>query len=192
MNETAFGIITTKRGDETVIHRTVIIALRGFAVLAALMVGATSVFAANEPQNTRRRQVSTSKHPADHRRRHRHRRDNRHVSGPDRQPCQAIRAFGAQSSRLSTDQWSPRVHPHSRPLAQAGMRFTQAWTQPFCSPTRTSILTGLYSAKTGVLDYNNWLSQNHRSFVRDLKEKGGYSTALFGKYHMAGLGNTPA
>ena len=32
------------------INRAIIIALRGFAVMAALMVGATSVLAANEPQ----------------------------------------------------------------------------------------------------------------------------------------------
>jgi arylsulfatase A-like enzyme len=85
----------------------------------------------------------------------------------------------------------PASTPTLNSLAKAGMRFTQAWVNPFCSPTRTSILTGLYSAKTGVLDYNNWLSQNHHSFVRDLKEKGGYNTALFGKYHMAGLGQYP-
>ncbi|MFC1838759.1 sulfatase [Thermodesulfobacteriota bacterium] len=76
-------------------------------------------------------------------------------------------------------------------LAQGGMRFTQAWTAPFCSPTRTSLLTGLFSAKTGVLDYLGYLTHNHRSFARDLKEKGGYSTAVFGKWHIAGLGQYP-
>jgi arylsulfatase A-like enzyme len=105
-----------------------------------------------------------------------------------------------------TKQYGPSGHNHpdykmisGRPastptldsLAKGGVRFTHAWTQPFCSPTRTSLLTGLFSAKTGVLDYNNWLSQNQHSFVKDLKEKGGYSTALFGKYHMAGLGVYP-
>ncbi len=85
----------------------------------------------------------------------------------------------------------PASTPTLNTLAKSGMRFTQAWMNPFCSPTRTSILTGLYAAKTQVLDYTNWLSQNHHSFVRDLKEKGGYSTALFGKYHMAGLGVYP-
>lgn len=76
-------------------------------------------------------------------------------------------------------------------LAKSGMRFTQAWTQPFCSPTRTSLLTGLYSAKTGVLDYLGYLTKNHHSFATDLKEKGGYSTAVFGKWHIAGLGQYP-
>ena len=85
----------------------------------------------------------------------------------------------------------PASTPTLNSLAKAGMRFTHAWVNPFCSPTRASILTGLYAAKTGVLDYTNYLTQNQHSFVRDLKEKGGYSTAVFGKWHMAGLGVYP-
>lgn len=85
----------------------------------------------------------------------------------------------------------PASTPNLDALANAGVRFTQAWVNPFCSPTRTSILTGLFSVKTGVLDYTHYLSQNHHSFVRDLKEKGGYGTAVFGKWHMAGLGQYP-
>src|SRR5512141_2910232 len=60
----------------------------------------------------------------------------------------------------------PTSTPTLNSLAKAGMRFTQAWMNPFCSPTRTSILTGLYASRTEVLDYTNWLSQNHHSFVR--------------------------
>jgi arylsulfatase A-like enzyme len=85
----------------------------------------------------------------------------------------------------------PASTPNLDTLAQSGIRFTHAWTQPFCSPTRASLLTGLYAAKTRVLDYTNYLTQNHHSFVKDLKEKGGYSTAVFGKWHMAGLGVYP-
>ena len=85
----------------------------------------------------------------------------------------------------------PASTPSLDALARGGIRFTHAWAQPFCSPTRTSLITGLYSAKTGVIDPTGWLSQNHHSFVRDLKEKGGYSTAVFGKWHIAGLGEYP-
>ena len=81
----------------------------------------------------------------------------------------------------------PASTPNLNAIAKAGMSFTQAWVQPFCANTRTSILTGLYPAHTGVIDYNGWLDQKHHSFVRDLKEQGGYATALFGKYHIAGL-----
>lgn len=85
----------------------------------------------------------------------------------------------------------PASTPSLNALAKAGMSFTQAWVQPFCANTRASILTGLYPARTGVIDYNGWLTQNHHSFVRDLKEKGRYATAVFGKYHIAGLGQYP-
>ncbi len=85
----------------------------------------------------------------------------------------------------------PASTPALDKLAKSGMRFTHAWAQPFCSPTRTSLLTGLYAAKTGIIDPTGWLTQNHHSFVKDLKEKGGYSTAVFGKWHIAGLFEYP-
>lgn len=81
-------------------------------------------------------------------------------------------------------------HPASTPVldqfASEGMLFTNVWAHPFCSPTRASILTGLYSA-TNVFTYADPLSPNHTSFVQMLKEYGNYSTAVFGKWHMAGL-----
>ena len=81
---------------------------------------------------------------------------------------------------------SPASTPVLDTFAQQGMVFTNVWAHPFCSPTRASILTGLYSA-THVFTYADALSQNHTSFVNMLKEQGGYSTAVFGKWHMAGL-----
>jgi arylsulfatase A-like enzyme len=81
----------------------------------------------------------------------------------------------------------PASTPNLDAFANAGMRFTQAWVEPFCANTRSSILSGLYPASTGVFDYTGYLTQAHHSFVRDLKDKGGYSTAIFGKWHIAGL-----
>lgn len=70
-------------------------------------------------------------------------------------------------------------HPASTPvlsqLASQGMSFSNTWAQPFCSATRSSILTGLFSAKTKVLTYADPLSQKHTSFVQKLKDEGGYS-----------------
>ena len=85
----------------------------------------------------------------------------------------------------------PASTPTLDALAQDGLAFTQAWVQPFCATTRASILTGLFAARTHVMDYNRHLTHSHHSFVKDLKEKGGYSTAVFGKWHMAGLGTYP-
>jgi arylsulfatase A-like enzyme len=84
-------------------------------------------------------------------------------------------------------QGRPASTPNLKAFAQAGMRFTQAWAQPFCANTRASIITGLFPTNTGVLDYTDWLPNYHYSFVRDLHDKAGYATALFGKYHIAGL-----
>jgi arylsulfatase A-like enzyme len=174
-----------------VIHKAVMITLRGFVVLAALMFGAASMFAANE-QGT----PGKGKSP---------RPNILLIIGDDIGIDVTTDMYPGLVDSL-IKQYGPSGHSHpnyqlinGRPastptlnsLAKAGMRFTHAWMNPFCSPTRTSILTGLYAAKTEVLDYTNWLSQNHHSFVRDLKEKGGYSTAVFGKWHMAGLGVYP-
>src|SRR5690606_23444753 len=73
----------------------------------------------------------------------------------------------------------PASTPTLDALARDGMSLAHAWMQPFCSPSRASVLTGLFAAKTGVLDYTHWLSQTHHSFVQDLKDDGGYSTAVF-------------
>ncbi len=105
-----------------------------------------------------------------------------------------------------TAQYGPQGHNHpfyrriagrsaSTPtlnsLAQQGIAFTRAWAQPYCSPTRASILTGLYAAKTRVLDYTDSLSLSHRTVARILRDEAGYSTAIFGKWHVSGLGFYP-
>ena len=81
----------------------------------------------------------------------------------------------------------PAVTPVLDGFARQGMRFSNTWAEPFCSPTRSSILTGLFSAKTRVLTYADPLDTHHLSFVQKLKDEGGYSTAIFGKWHIAGL-----
>jgi arylsulfatase A-like enzyme len=85
----------------------------------------------------------------------------------------------------------PASTPTMNTLAQQGMAFTQAWVQPYCSPTRASILTGLYAAKTKVFDYSDPLSQSHQTVALLLRDEAGYSTAIFGKWHVSGLGFYP-
>jgi len=85
----------------------------------------------------------------------------------------------------------PASTPTLNTLAQEGIAFTQTWVQAYCSPTRASILTGLYAAKTEVLDYSDWLSLSHETVAHILRDEMGYSTAIFGKWHVAGLGYYP-
>ncbi|HSW39852.1 MAG TPA: sulfatase-like hydrolase/transferase, partial [Acidobacteriota bacterium] len=85
----------------------------------------------------------------------------------------------------------PASTPKLNTLAQQGMAFTQTWVQPYCSPTRASILTGLYAAKTQVFDYADSLSQSHKTVAHFLRDEAGYNTAIFGKWHVAGLGFYP-
>jgi arylsulfatase A-like enzyme len=174
-----------------VIHRAVVTTLSGFAVLAALAVGATTVFAANEqgtPGNSKSRRPNILLIIGD---------DIGMDVTTDMYPGlidSLVRQYGPSGHNHPEYRMihgRPASTPTLNTLAKAGMRFTQAWVNPFCSPTRASILTGLYAAKTGVLDYTNYLTQKQHSFVWDLKEKGGYSAAVFGKWHMAGLGVYP-
>lgn len=81
----------------------------------------------------------------------------------------------------------PASLPNLDRLAREGVAFTNTWAQPFCSPTRASILTGLSAAKANVINYTDPLPQAHTSFVRQLKDEGGYSTGMFGKWHLAGM-----
>jgi len=85
----------------------------------------------------------------------------------------------------------PASTPVLDKFASQGMRFGNIWAHPFCSPTRATILTGLFAAKTNVTTYADPLSSKHTSFVQKLKDEAGYSTAIFGKWHMAGLPGKP-
>ena len=85
----------------------------------------------------------------------------------------------------------PASTPVMDKFASQGMRFAHVWAHPFCSPTRATMLTGLYAAKTKVTTYADALSPKHTSFVQKLKDEAGYSTAIFGKWHMAGLPGKP-
>lgn len=84
--------------------------------------------------------------------------------------------------------------PNLDQLAGDGVRFTNWYSNsPVCSPSRASLLTGLYPAKTGVTQIiggkrgTSGLSEDVTTIAAALKSRG-YSTGLFGKWH---LGVTP-
>jgi arylsulfatase A-like enzyme len=93
---------------------------------------------------------------------------------------------GLKNPGAAAIQGRPASVPNLDKLAKQGIAFSNVWAQPFCSPTRASILTGLSAAKANVINYADPLSSKFTSFVQKLKDEGGYSTGLFGKWHLAG------
>ena len=76
--------------------------------------------------------------------------------------------------------------PHMDRLAREGTHFENAFvTTSLCSPSRASILTGLYAHNHGVIDNYNPVRED-LTFFPELLRKGGYETAFIGKWHMGG------
>lgn len=82
-------------------------------------------------------------------------------------------------------------HPFSKTpnidrIASEGARFLNAFsTTPLCSPSRASLLTGLYPHAHGIIDNTDRSAQSHRlaTFPQALRREG-YHTAFVGKWHM--------
>jgi len=85
--------------------------------------------------------------------------------------------------------------PNLDALARRGVRFDRAYSQyPLCNPSRTSMLTGRYPLRTGVLDQHARLDELHPEFVtlpRYFREHG-WVTLCAGKIFHAGFDDTAA
>ena len=88
--------------------------------------------------------------------------------------------------------------PHLDQLAKEGTKYTQYYSAaPICSPSRTSILTGMFPAEWNFTTFlndrrsnaraeqANYLNVNAPSLAKVLKAAG-YATGHFGKWHMGG------
>ena len=76
--------------------------------------------------------------------------------------------------------------PNIDQLHQRSARFTDYHVSPTCAPTRAAVLTGHHSNRTGV-----WHTVNGRSLILEREttmpqvfKENGYSTAIFGKWHL--------
>ena len=71
-------------------------------------------------------------------------------------------------------------------LANHSIRFNNFYVSPVCAPTRSSLLTGRYSLRTGVTDtYNGgaMMSTDELTLSEILRENN-YNTGIFGKWHL--------
>lgn len=81
--------------------------------------------------------------------------------------------------------------PNMDMMAAQGAYMQNAFvTTSLCSPSRASILTGLYAHKHKVVDNNNPVSDNLIFYPQYLQNMG-YQTAMIGKWHMGGEYDNP-
>jgi len=81
--------------------------------------------------------------------------------------------------------------PNMDRLANEGAYFENAFvTTSLCSPSRASILTGLYSHTHTVVD-NLAADPDDLIFFPEYLKQAGYQTAFFGKWHMGGETDAP-
>ena len=88
--------------------------------------------------------------------------------------------IGPYGSEIST--------PHLDALAAGGVRFTQFYVTPRCSPSRASLLTGLYPHQAGMGHLDNIIREgssgttgrlNDRSMtIAEVLREAGYFTAM--------------
>ena len=76
--------------------------------------------------------------------------------------------------------------PNLDALHAQSVRLTNFHVDPTCSPTRSALVTGKYSSRTGVWHTIMGRSIVHRdeSTFADILSAAGYSTGFFGKWHL--------
>ncbi len=82
--------------------------------------------------------------------------------------------------------------PNIDKLAKTGIMFQQHYVMPTCTPSRVSLMTGLYPSRYGVLGpaYGEVIDLGDPTLPSILSEHG-YYTAIAGKWHMGSPPYTP-
>ena len=78
--------------------------------------------------------------------------------------------------------------PNLQSLCKSGMVFDNAHAYPTCSPTRASLMTGLYASRTGVgapVSRENGGLSGDIPTLFDHLNKVGYASAAIGKWHLS-------
>jgi arylsulfatase A len=69
-------------------------------------------------------------------------------------------------------------------IAEKGMRFTQCYSQPLCTPSRVKIMTGKYNFRN--YEGFGYLNEKQRTFG-NIMQDAGYKTCIVGKWQLNGL-----
>jgi len=81
--------------------------------------------------------------------------------------------------------------PHMDAMAKNGVHLKNAFvTTSLCSPSRASILTGLYTFRHRVIDNQRAVPEGTLFFPQYL-QKAGYNTGFVGKWHMGSANDNP-
>jgi len=71
-------------------------------------------------------------------------------------------------------------------FASESVRFNNFYVSPVCAPTRSSLLTGRYSLRTGIRDtYNGGaIMASNEVTIAEMLKQADYKTGVFGKWHL--------
>lgn len=82
--------------------------------------------------------------------------------------------------------------PNLQNMINSGVRFSNVWSNPTCTPTRSTILTGKYGFRTNVLNVGDVLSTSETSIQQFLTVNSPeYSNAVIGKWHLSSNASHP-
>jgi arylsulfatase A-like enzyme len=94
-----------------------------------------------------------------------------------------------QMRTFGYDEGNQPFTPTIEAIAEAGVRFRNAWAMPECSPSRVSFFTGRYPLRTGVVNIsldntlaNSQMSPFEATTPQILRGRG-YKSGFFGKWH---------
>jgi arylsulfatase A-like enzyme len=76
--------------------------------------------------------------------------------------------------------------PNIDKFAKESMQLRHFYVSPVCSPTRSSLMTGRYNYRTGVVDTFLGRSMMHpdETTIAEILAANGYRTGIFGKWHL--------